>query len=373
MPKSASNSIITTPPNIETLVPYQAGRSVEEIRELYGLKHVVKLASNENPRGPSPKAVEAVKAAMSSLHRYPRTGMRLREKLAELHDLSIDNVVVGAGSESVLLSLIRAYLTGDDEVLTAEGTFIAIYVMAKSQGVNLKTVPLADFRFDLEALADAITPKTKLIYLANPNNPTGTIFTAKEFERFFKRVPDHVLIVFDEAYFEYAVGNSVYPNSMRYRLDNVVTLRTFSKIYGLAGARIGYGMAHADICKNILKVKLPFDPSILGETAGLGALEDDEFLSKTLQVNRSGKAYLSEAFKEIGLRFVPTEANFFMVVLDSEAEAFQLTEDLMRQGVIVRPLKAFRIPNAVRITIGTEEENRFLVSALHRMFKPAAV
>jgi histidinol-phosphate aminotransferase len=365
--------MITTPPNIETLIPYQAGKSVEEIRELYGLKHIVKLASNENPRGPSPKAIEAVKTALSTLHRYPRTGLRLREKLAELHDLSIDNVVVGAGSESVLLSLIRAYLTRDDEILTAEGTFIAIYVMAKSQGVNLRTVPLSNFHFDLEALADAITPKTKLIYFANPNNPTGTIFTSKEFERFIARVPDHVLVVFDEAYFEYAVGNPAYPNSMRYRLDNVVTLRTFSKIYGLAGARIGYGMAHADICSNVQKVKLPFDPSILGETAGLGALEDDEFLKKTLQVNREGKAYLADAFKEIGLRFVPTEANFFMTVFDSEAEAFRLTEDLMRQGVIVRPLKAFRIPNAMRITIGTEEENRFLVDALRRVFRPVAL
>ncbi|MBU0690504.1 histidinol-phosphate transaminase [bacterium] len=365
--------MISISSNIESLIPYQPGRSVEEIRELYGLEHIVKLASNENPLGPAPKALLAAEEALLNMHLYPRTGVRLREKLAAIHGVATDNVMVGAGSESVLLSLIRAYLTRDDEVLTAEGTFIAIYVQTKSQGVGLRTVPLKQYRFDLDALADAITDKTKLIYFANPNNPTGTIFTRAEFEKFIERVPKHILVVFDEAYFDYAKENPDYPNSLEYRLDNVVTLRTFSKSYGLAGARIGYGFAHPEICRNVRKVHLPFDPSLLAEAAGVGALDDAEFLERTIQVNRAGKAFLEECFKEIGLPVVPTEANFFMAAFGTEAEAINFTEDLLKQGVIVRYLKAFRLPNCVRITIGIQEENEFLMEAMRKVYSPVTV
>lgn len=365
--------MISISSNIESLIPYQPGRSIEEIRELYGLEHIVKLASNENPLGPSPKAILAAEEALLNMHLYPRTGVRLREKLAVMHGLSSDNVLVGAGSESVLLSVIRAYLTPDDEVLTAEGTFIAIYVQTKSQNVALRTIPLKKYRYDLEALADAITERTKLIYFANPNNPTGTIFTRAEFERFIGRVPKHVLVVFDEAYFDYAKENPDYPNSLEYRLDNVVTLRTFSKSYGLAGARIGYGFAHPDVCRNVRKVHLPFDPSLVSEAAGVGALDDAEFLERTIQVNREGKAYLEECFSEIGLQTVPTEANFIMAVFGTDAEAVTFTEDLLKQGVIVRYLKAFRLPTGVRITIGTQEENKFLVDAIKKVYNPVTV
>jgi histidinol-phosphate aminotransferase len=359
----------SVPFNIETLTPYQPGKSAEEIRELYGLDRVIKLASNENPLGPAPRAIEAVREALATVHLYPRGGLRLRERLAELYEVSVDQVMVGGGSEAILLNLIRAYLTPEDEILTAEGTFIAIYVMSQAQGVKLNTVPLHDYRYDLDAMADEVTDSTKLIYLANPNNPTGTIFTRDEFERFITRIPEHILIVFDEAYFEYTSRNADYPDSMNYRYDNVVTLRTFSKAYGLAGTRIGYGFAQEDICRNVRKVKLPFDPSALAEAAGIGALSDHEFLQRTLDVNSDGRQFLSEHFRDLGLRVIPTEANFFMIEFDTETEAMRVADDLLRLGIIVRPLKAFRLPHCLRVTIGTPVENRILVDSLSKVIQ----
>jgi histidinol-phosphate aminotransferase len=352
------------PPYIKSLVPYQPGRSAEEIRRVYGISRVVKLASNENPLGPSPKAVERLQTVLDNVHLYPNGGLRLRQILAERFQVNLSNVVVGSGSEAIMSNIIRAFLCDDEEALTAEGTFIGFYVLARSRGIALKTVPLKNYRFDLEAMADAITDKTKIIYLANPNNPTGTIFTRGEFERFMKRVPGRTLVILDEAYFEYAVDNSDYPDSMQYRMDNVITLRTFSKAYGLAGIRIGYGFAREELCENVLKVKLPFEPSVLAEAAGLGALDDAGFLKTTLDINRKGKLLLTDAFRELGLHAIPTDANFFLTVHASESEALDLNEKLLRQGVIVRPLRAFGLPHCLRITIGTPEQNELLLSAL---------
>ena len=354
------------PPYIKALVPYQPGRSADEIRREFGVSRVVKLASNENPLGPSPKAVERMKAVLNDVHLYPDGGLKLRKVLAERFRLKLDNVVVGSGSEAIMSNIIRAFLLDDEEVLTAEGTFIGFYVLARSRGVQLRTVPLKHYRFDLEAMADAITDKTKIIYLANPNNPTGTTFTRAEFERFVQRVPARVLVILDEAYFEYAQGNPDYPDSMNYRLDNVITLRTFSKCYGLAGVRIGYGFAHEELCNNVRKVKLPFEPSVIAEAAGLGALDDGEFLATTLETNRRGKALLGEALPELGMTIIPTDANFFLSVFSSEAEALEVNDKLLRQGVIVRPLRAFGLPHCLRITVGTQEQNEILLDALRQ-------
>jgi histidinol-phosphate aminotransferase len=352
------------PPNIQQLVPYQPGRSADEIRREFGVSRVIKLASNENPLGPSPRAVEHLTAALDNVHYYPDGGLKLRSELAQRFRAKLGNVVVGSGSETIMNNIIRTFLCDDDEVLTAQGTFIGFYVLARSRGVKLVTVPLRDYRFDLEAIAARITAKTKIIYLANPNNPTGTIFGRDEFEWFVGRVPPSTLVILDEAYFEYACENPDYPDSLRYRLDNVITLRTFSKAYGLAGVRIGYGLAHEVLCDNVRKVKLPFEPSVLAEAAGLGALEDHEFLARTLETNRRGKAQLAEAFRELGLKAIPTEANFYMVVFSSESKALQLFNDLLRRGVIVRPLAAFGLPNCLRITVGTDDQNRILIGAL---------
>ncbi len=360
------------PPYVQTLVPYQPGRSADEIRREFGVENVIKLASNENPLGPSPRAIVRLLKSVDDVHVYPDGGLKLRRVLAEQFRVKPANVVVGSGSEAIMSNIIRAFLCDDEEVLTAQGTFIGFYVLARSRGVTLKTVPLREYTFDLDAIAGAITPKTKIIYLANPNNPTGTYFKRQEFERFMKRVPEHTLVILDEAYFEYARIEPDFPDSMAYRLDNVITLRTFSKCYGLAGLRIGYGFAHEVLCENVRKVKLPFEPSVVAEAAGLGALEDVDFLARTIEVNRIGKQYLAEQFEILGLHYVDTAANFFMIEFHSEEEAVSLYQQLLMRGVIVRPLAAFGLPNCLRITIGTELQNEILVGALQAVL-PAMV
>ena len=337
------------------------------MRKQYGLERIAKLASNENPLGPSPKAVEAMRAALGGLHLYPNGGLDLREVLAAKFDLKVENVIAGSGSEGIMSNIIRTFLCDEDEVLTTEAAFIGFQVLARSRGVKYRTVPYRDWHYDLTALAGHINANTKIVYLANPNNPTGTIFTRHQFDQFYKHVPERVLIILDEAYFEYAKDNPRYPDSMHYRYDNVITLRTFSKIYGLAGVRIGYGFAHEELIRNLLKVKLPFEPSTPAQAAGIGALSDKEFLHRSLELNARGLRYLSQGLAELGMQVVPSEANFAMVVLPSEQDANRIFEELLSQGVVVRPLRAFGLPNCVRISTGTDEDNRLAVDALRRV------
>ena len=356
------------PPYIESLRPYEAGRTIESVRRQYALTHIAKLASNENPLGTSPKAVEALQRTLGSLNLYPSGGLELREVLAEEFDLRVENVIAGSGSEGIMSTIIRAFLCDDDEVLTTEAAFIGFQVLARSRGVKYRAVPYRDWTYDLPALAAQINANTKIIYLANPNNPTGTIFTKHQFDEFYKHVPERVLIILDEAYFEYAKDNPRYPDSMHYRYDNVITLRTFSKVYGLAGARIGYGFAHDELIRNLLKVKLPFEPSATAQAAGIGALSDKEFLHRSLELNARGLCYLTEGLTDAGLTVVPSQANFVMTVLPSEKEATRIFEELLAQGVVVRPLKAFGLPNCLRISTGTDEDNRLCVDAMRRVY-----
>lgn len=344
------------PPYIETLQPYVAGLQAEEVRRKYGLARVDKLASNENPLGPSPKAIAAMRASLDGLNLYPAGGLDLRRVLAERFEVKLENVIAGSGSEGIMANIIRAFLCDDDEVLTTENAFIGFQVLAQSRGVEYRTAPYREWRYDLEALAAAVNENTKIIYLANPNNPTGTIFTRAEFDSFYKHMPERVLIILDEAYFEYAKDNSRYPDSMHYRYDNVITLRTFSKIYGLAGARIGYGFAHEDLIANLLKVKLPFEPSTVAQAAGIAALDDREFVHRSLGLNAAGLRLYETELPKLGLHPVPSEANFVMIPMDSAQHAERLTEEMMKRGTIIRPLKAFGLPHCVRISTGTEEE-----------------
>jgi histidinol-phosphate aminotransferase len=359
------------PPYIESLRPYEAGRSVEEVQREYGLTDVAKLASNENPLGASPFALKELARALGRLNLYPNAGLDLRRVLADTFDLKLENVIAGSGSEGIMSNIIRAFLCDEDEVLTTEAAFIGFQVLAKSRGVAYRTVPYRDWHYDLPALARAITERTKIIYLANPNNPTGTIFTRQEFDAFYAHVPERVLIILDEAYFEYAKDNPRYPDSMHYRYDNVITLRTFSKIYGLAGVRIGYGFAHEELIANLLKVKLPFEPSTPAQAAGIGALSDKEFLHRSLELNARGLKLLTRGLRELGIAAVPSEANFVMAPLANEAQAMQLTEELLRQGVIIRPLKSFGLPHCVRISTGTDEDNDRCVEAIHKAWSAA--
>ncbi len=355
------------PPYIATLRPYEPGRDIEEVKKTYGLSRVAKLASNENPLGPSPLAIEAIKRNLATINYYPNGGLDLRLRLAEQFDLKIANVIAGSGSDGIMSNIIRTFLCDEDEVLTTEAAFIGFQVLARSRGVAYRTVPYRDWHYDLPALAAAITERTKIIYLANPNNPTGTIFTRQEFDQFYKHVPARVLIILDEAYFEYAQDNPRYPDSMHYRYDNVITLRTYSKIYGLAGLRIGYGFAHEELITNLLKVKLPFEPSAPAQAAGIGALEDREFIHRSLELNVRGRKLLTATLKQMGFAVVPSEANFVMVPLESANIANWLTEELLRRGVIVRPLGAFGLPHCVRISTGTDEENQMLIGALEQL------
>jgi histidinol-phosphate aminotransferase len=261
-------------------------------------------------------------------------------------------------------NIIRTFLCDEDEVLTTEAAFIGFQVLAKSRGVKYRTVPYRNWHYDLAGLAGEINERTKIVYLANPNNPTGTIFSKHEFDDFYRHVPERVLIILDEAYFEYAKDNPRYPDSMHYRYDNVITLRTFSKIYGLAGVRIGYGFAHEDLIANLLKVKLPFEPGTVAQAAGIGALADREFLHHSLELNARGLKLFSSAFSDLGLTVVPSEANFVMLVLGSAEQADQLTHELLMQGIIVRPLRSFGLPHCIRISTGTDQDNQRAVEAM---------
>jgi histidinol-phosphate aminotransferase len=357
------------PPYIANLKPYVAGRSIEEIQREYGLDRVIKLASNENPLGPSPLAIAAIRDSVEGLNYYPSGGLDLRRVLAAEFRVKVENVIVGSGSESIMANVIRTFLCDDDEVLTTESAFIGFQVLAKSRGVSYRTVPYKNWGYDLEALADAINEYTKIVYIANPNNPTGTIFTREEFDRFYKSVPERVLIILDEAYFEYARGRADYPDSMHYRYDNVITLRTFSKAYGLAGVRIGYGFAHEDLIANLLKVKLPFEPGTPAQAAGIAALGDKEFLARTLELNARGLLFLTGSLRGLGLEVVPSAANFVMLPFGTAEEAEGLAGELLRRGIIVRPLRPFGLPNCLRITTGTDEENRICVENIAEILK----
>jgi histidinol-phosphate aminotransferase len=358
------------PPYIEALRPYEAGRSIEEVQRAYGLSRISKLASNENPLGASPLALEALSRSMGGLNYYPNSGLDLRRVLAEKYEAKIENVIAGSGSEGIISNIIRAFLCDEDEVLTTEAAFVGFQTLAKSRGVAYRTVPYRDWHYDLTALAGAITERTKIVYLANPNNPTGTIFSKQDFDAFYRHVPERVLIILDEAYFEYAKDTPRYPDSMHYRYDNVITLRTFSKVYGLAGVRIGYGFAHERLIANLLKVKLPFEPGTLAQAAGVGALADKEFLHRTLELNAHGLRFLAASLRELGISVVPSEANFLMLVLPEPEAAARLTRELLQQGIIIRPLASFGLPNCVRISTGTAEDNERCVEAIQKLEVP---
>lgn len=363
----ASGVVPLVPPYIEQLQPYEPGRSAEEIRRRYRLKHVIKLASNENPLGPSPLAVEAIRGAAANVHLYPQGGLLLREALAERYRVKVENVIAGSGSDSIIAAIVRTFLCDNDEILTTEAAFGGFQVIAKSRGVPYKTVPYRNWHYDLDALAGAVTERTKIIYLANPNNPTGTIFTRDEFERFYKHIPERVLVILDEAYFEYAKGNPRYPDSMHYRLDNVITLRTFSKVYGLAGLRVGYGFAHEDLIRSLLKVKMPFEPGHLAECGALAALHDDAFVQRSIELNAQGMRRVPDELRARGIHVVPSEANFVMAVFESAEQARAFSGGLLERGVILRPLASFGLPQCVRITIGTEADNAWFMTVLNQL------
>ena len=351
------------PEHIRQLKPYKAGRTIDEVKEEFGLESVVKLASNENPLGPPESAVKAAIEMLAEGHRYPDPAARaLRKELASRYDLSMDNIIVGAGSEGILSSIVRVFLEQGDEVLTADAAFLGFPILCRTRGVEPTMIPLnSEYRFDLGRIADAITDNTKLIYLCNPNNPTGTIFTKEEFDIFMERVPEHTLVIQDEAYCEFAAINPEFPDSMDYRYDNVITLRTFSKAYGLAGFRVGYGFGHHELIEALWKVKLPFEPSGPAQAAALAALDDPEYLVRALTVNQQGKDYLYRELRRLRVPTFESYTNFLMMKFESQEQVQFLFLELQKRGVITRPLVQAGLPDCL------PEENHRFISALEEI------
>lgn len=370
---------ISIPPHIQKLRPYVAGKTIKEVIAAHRPARISKLASNENRLGCSPMANDAAVKAQQHIMNYPDPAcLELRDKLAELNGVKRENIIAGSGSEGVMSLIIKTFFDpqkqGREHALTASATFIGFIVLINSRGVELRQLPLRpDFRFDLPALADQITDETKMVYIANPNNPTGTYVTKNEFEEFMQRVPARVLVIMDEAYYEFAERIPDCPNSLDYRFDNVITLRSFSKAYGLAGYRIGYGVGHPELIATLMKVKLPFEPGLPAQAAAIGALNDPDFIRQTLDMVEQGRERLYKFLEAQGVEYVRSASNSVMTVMKDEAQAIQFTEDMLKQGVILRRLPAFGLPHCVRITIGLPEEMQHFEDSFMKVFSGAQV
>jgi histidinol-phosphate aminotransferase len=357
---------------VERLRPYEPGTPVEEVQRRLAIARVVKLASNEGPLGPFPAALEALQRTAGELNRYPDGGSyRLHEALAARHGVSAGEICVGAGADGCIDLLSQAILDPGDEVVCGWPSFPSYLIYGRKQGAEVRTVPLVDHTYDLGALLDAVSARTKLVYICNPNNPTGTMNTADELDDYFARVPGHVLTVVDQAYFEY-IERPDYPDAVeRYlrRGARVAVLRTFSKIYGLAGLRIGYAVAPADVCGALAKVRRPFDIVSPAQAAALESIDAVDELARRRNANAEGLARLGEVLRARGLEPVPSVGNFLFA--ETGGEATGLYDRLLREGIVVRPLAGFGAPTAVRITVGTPDEIDALATALDRVLAPA--
>ena len=348
------------PEYIRELAPYVPGRPIEEVeRELKAT--AIKLASNENPLGPSPLAIEAAKKALAGSNRYPDGGGTfLRDALAKKHRIPAGNIILGGGSTELIDLCARMVLRQADCGVTSFGSFPLYYIAIRATGARYVEVPQRDYHFDLDSMAEFLPPETKLIFLANPNNPTGTMFDADELDRFLALVSEHVLIVLDEAYCDY-VEVSNYTRSIELVRGgrNLIVLRTFSKVYGLAGLRIGYGIGPAELLDEMNKIRGPFNTSNVAQAAALAAIDDKQHVQRSIESNRAGLAQLSAGLNNLSIKFVPSFTNFVLVDFGFETEP--LSADLLKSGVIVRPMRWMGFPSCVRVSVGTREENdRFL-------------
>ncbi|GBD96212.1 MAG TPA: histidinol-phosphate transaminase [Nitrospirae bacterium] len=350
--------------HIKSIKPYVAGKPIEELVRELGIAHPVKLASNENPVGPSPLAVSALRKGMGDLNRYPDGSCHyLGSALSGKLQIRPDGILFGNGSNEIIELAVRTFLNPGDEAIMAHPSFVVYSTIVQAVKGKSIIVPLKDRRHDLDAMASEITAKTKIIFIANPNNPTGTINTKTDMDSFMKKVPEDVLVIVDEAYFEYAVSPD-YADSIKYfrRGRDILILRTFSKIYGLAGLRIGYGIAKKELITEMNKVRQPFNVNSLAQKAALAALDDEKHLERSKKINERGKKYLYKEFRSLNINYVPTEANFIYITFKNDAAA-QLYNDLLKEGVIARPMG----PRAMRVTIGLPGENKKLIEALRKI------
>lgn len=353
------------------LVAYEPGKPIEETARELGLdpSQIVKVASNENPLGPSPMAKSAMRLAIEESHIYPDGGgYNLRSTLAKTLGLGSENIILGNGSNEIIELLCHTFLNRDSELIAAKHAFVVYKLMATLFGAKYVEVPDPEFTHDLDAMADAITPNTRLVFIANPNNPTGTMVDQSTIDRFMARLPEHVIAVFDEAYIEFPDSP---PDTLRYVREgrNVCVLRTFSKIHGLAGLRVGYGIAPPHLATLLQKARQPFNVNAIAQAAALAALADTQHTENTRQVNREGMAFYENAFRERSLEFVPSHANFLLVKTGNGDELFR---EMLKQGVIVRAMSSYKLPDWIRISIGTAAQNSRVMEVFDAL-RPAKV
>jgi histidinol-phosphate aminotransferase len=354
-------------PQLAQLRPYQAGKPLEELARELGLTDAIKLASNENPLGPSPKAVEAIRAHLDTLHRYPDShAFYLKEDLSRHLGIAPQQLIMGNGSDEVLDLLVRALVPPGGEVLSTNHTFLMYGLLAQAVGAVFRPVPLKDLKVDLPAVARAVTAKTRLILLNNPNNPTGTAFFREDWEEFLEAIPATVTVVLDEAYIDFADDPRV-PSGLDYLAPDraLVGLRTFSKAYGLAGLRIGYGYGPADLMEYVNRLRLPFNVNRLAQVAARAALQDADFLARTRELVWTGRDFLCQELERLGLDYVPTQANYILIHLAGPGR--EVYQAMLRRGVIIRAMDEYGLPEYIRVNVGLPEENRRFLLALSQV------
>lgn len=352
---------------LDRLQPYVPGTPIEEVQREYGLEDVIKLASNENPLGASPRALAAMETALPQVNLYPDgQSYYLVHALADFlgPGIAAEQVTVGNGEDGIIIQACLAYLDEDSEAIVSQSSFPVYDIYINVMRAKLVKTPLKDFRLNLEAMARAINENTKLIFVCNPNNPTGTLTTADEVSAFIADVPKHVLVVFDEAYYE-LVDSNAYPDTLEYirqGYGNVMIMRSFSKCYGLAGIRLGYAIAMPEILASMKRIKAPFAVNRLAQAAGIAALEDKEFLRAYVAANDAGRRFLYAAFDRLGVRYLRSHTNFVLVEIGPQA--LEIQQQLLRKGIIVRPCTGYDLPNHLRITVGDQIQNARMIAAL---------
>ncbi|WP_126455436.1 histidinol-phosphate transaminase [Sulfuriflexus mobilis] len=356
-------------PGVQKLRPYESGKPVDELERELGITGIIKLASNENPLGPSARVVESLRAQMADLARYPDgNGFQLKQALAAIHQIDASQVTLGNGSNDILELIARAFVSTDNEVLFSEHAFAVYPIVTQAVGATAVVVPAKDWGHDLKAMAGAVTERTKVIFVANPNNPTGSCIGADELRSFIQSVPTNVLVVIDEAYFEYAQDLfEGYQSASGWLQDfpNLIVTRTFSKAYGLAGLRMGYGVSSAKISDFLNRVRQPFNVNSFAMAGALAALEDKEHLDTSLHMNRRGLAQYQTAFRAMGLNWIQTAGNFISV--DLKRDGREVFNQLLHEGVIARPVDNYGLPSFLRITISTGDENTRCIEALKKI------
>lgn len=367
--ESAPALLAGMPAYVKAMVPYRPGKPLEELKEEYGFDRIIKLASNENPFGASPLALKAVREGLDEVYRYPDpVSRKLRRQIASRLGITADEIVVGAGSESLLSTVVRTLLAPGDIALTGEGAFMGFAIQLSAHGARLVQVPSPGYRFNVEAIIAALTPQVRVVYLPNPNNPTGSYLTRAELSALIAAIPKTTLLLLDEAYVEFCGNAPDYPDSLALRQENVLILRTFSKAYGLAGFRIGYGIGHPSLIEQLGKVKLTFEPSLPSQLAAQAAWEDAAFLQQTVSNNATEMQRYYQTFEKLGISYVPSQGNFVLFECGSPQRVAALNEGLLQQGIAIRPLGPFGFPNCARISVGLPAENDAVFAALEALW-----